>query len=193
MTRQNVITLTIGVFLTACTMESNQGETLSDSALVADTSQPTDIAPAAPEWVVRPTGAGNVTVGMTLNELAAHMVSASDTATIDDNCDYVSVTGAPDSVLFMVEQGRLVRVDVIGGGTTTAEGAKVGDDANRIMQLYPQARRTPHKYTDGFYLTVLPGAPSDTLHRYVFELDGQRVTRYRAGTFPPVEYVEGCG
>jgi hypothetical protein len=63
----------------------------------------------------------------------------------------------------------------------------------RVMELYPTARRTPHKYTDGAYLIVMPFAPADTLHRYVFETDGQRVTVYRAGLYPPVEYVESCG
>jgi hypothetical protein len=63
----------------------------------------------------------------------------------------------------------------------------------RVMELYPTARRTPQKYTDGAYLIVMPFAPADTLHRYVFETDGQRVTVYRAGLYPPVEYVESCG
>ena len=62
----------------------------------------------------------------------------------------------------------------------------------RIRDLYPTARRGPHKYTDGAYLVVLPFAPADTIHRYVFETDGSVVTLYRAGLYPPVEYVEGC-
>ena len=188
----HVLLLSLCGILTSCTYESDDGDTASDSAPVVE-SPSRNTADLENEWVVRPTGAGSVTIGMNLSELAAHMRSATDTTNLNDNCDYVAVAGAPDSVLFMVEQGRLVRIDVTGGNTATAEGAKVGDDASRIMQLYPQARRTPHKYTDGFYLTVLPGAPRDTLHRYVFETDGQRVTRYRAGIFPPVEYVEGCG
>jgi hypothetical protein len=187
-----VMMLTLCVAASGCTSESNSGGIPSDSAAVVDAAR-TDTADISQEWVVRPTAVGPVDIGMTLIELAAHMRAGSDTANINDNCDYVTLAGAPDSVLFMVEQRRLVRVDVIGGGTATAEGARVGDDASRIMELYPQARRTPHKYTNGFYLTVLPGAPRDTLHRYVFETDGQRVTRYRAGIFPPVEYVEGCG
>lgn len=188
----HLLLMALCAILTSCMYESNEGDVASDSASVVE-SPPSNTADVANEWVVRPTGAGSVTIGMTLSELAAHMRAATDTANLNDNCDYVTVAGAPDSVLFMVEQGRLVRVDVTGGSTATAEGAKVGDEASRIIQLYPQARRTPHKYTDGFYLTVLPGAPRDTLHRYVFETDGQRVTRYRAGIFPPVEYVEGCG
>jgi hypothetical protein len=179
--------------LAGCNTESNQAEMKPDSAVALDTQPAIDSTNATNEWVVRPTRMGKVIIGMPLSALAAHMDSAADTATINENCDYITIAAAPDSVLFMIERRRLVRIDVIGGGTTTAEGARVGDDANRIVQLYPQARRSPHKYTTGFYLTVIPRAPRDTLHRYVFETDGQRVTRYRAGIFPPVEYVEGCG
>jgi hypothetical protein len=31
------------------------------------------------------------------------------------------------------------------------------------------------------------------MFRIVFETDGQRVTRFRAGRLPAVQYVEGCG
>jgi hypothetical protein len=93
----------------------------------------------------------------------------------------------------MVEGGRLVRIEVREGATPTAEGARIGDTEERVLSLYPDARRMPQKYTSGSYLVVLPDAPGDTLSRYVFETDSQRVTGYRAGVFPPVEYVERCG
>jgi hypothetical protein len=35
--------------------------------------------------------------------------------------------------------------------------------------------------------------PSDTALRLVFETEGARVTRFRVGRRPAVEYVEGCG
>ena len=33
---------------------------------------------------------------------------------------------------------------------------------------------------------------ADSARRLIFETDGQRVVRYRAGVTPAVEYVEGC-
>jgi hypothetical protein len=51
---------------------------------------------------------------------------------------------------------------------------------------------SPHKYTGGHYLTVTPTAPGDSAYRMVFETDGRRVTQFRAGVRPAVEYVEGC-
>jgi len=58
----------------------------------------------------------------------------------------------------------------------------------RIKQLYPAARVEPHKYTDGHYL-VVDVTPQ---RRFVFETDGSKVTRYRSGAVPVVDWVEGC-
>ena len=143
------------------------------------------------EWAVGLDGVGPLRFGEDVSQLARHFAPDVDTAVIGDACTYVAMSDAPDSVAFMLEGRRLVRVDVSGAHTPTLEGARVGDAEATITTLYPNARREPHKYTDGFYLVVL-ASPTDTLHRYVFETDGRRVTRYRAGIFPPVAYVEGC-
>jgi hypothetical protein len=87
------------------------------------------------------------------------------------------------------------RVEVDSGATiATAAGARIGDGEERVRSLYPgRVAMTPHKYVAGHhYLTVTPAA-ADSAYRLVFETDGQRVTRYRAGRRPAVEYVEGCG
>ena len=182
--------------LAGCVAETNNNVPADTSAALppptTSDASPADTPPSTtPEWTVRPDGAGNVRIGMSLAQLAPHMTAA-DTARIGGGCGYLMVADAPDSTSFMVDGRRLVRIDVRGGRTATAEGARVGDEVSRIMQLYPQARRMPHKYTDGSYLIVIPNAPADTLHRYVFETDGKRVTKYRAGVFPQVEWVEGC-
>jgi hypothetical protein len=56
----------------------------------------------------------------------------------------------------------------------------------------PATEVEPHKYTDGPYLVLHPAAAAGSAYRIVFETDGRRVTRHRAGTRPQVEYVEGC-
>ncbi len=148
---------------------------------------------AGDDWAVTPTGTGSLRIGMTLAELAPFLEAGVDTAALDEHCDYVRAEAAPDSMLFMVEMGRLVRVDVIGGSAATAEGARVGDSESRILSLYPGATRGPHKYTDGAYLTVAgEAAGADSSSKLVFETDGERITRYRGGIAPAVDYVEGC-
>ena len=107
-------------------------------------------------------------------------------------CEYTRPRGDAGDVSVMVNAGRIVRVDVSAGTVRTREGAKVGDSEATIRQLYPDARREPHEYTDGAYLVVMPLAPLDTIYRYVFETDGARVTQFRAGLHPEVGFVEGC-
>jgi hypothetical protein len=91
----------------------------------------------------------------------------------------------------MVESGAIARVDVDSGDAVTAEGARIGDTEERVKTLYSGLTITPHKYTSGHYLTTR--FATDTTYRIVFETDGQRVVRYRAGRIPQVEYVERCG
>lgn len=168
---------------TAAASEETRAPAAVDSV---ETAPPTD------QWVVTPRGAGPVRIGMELSELAPHLASSVDTGSVDPFCDYVAMAEAPDSLGFMVVDRRLVRIDVWGGATPTGEGARIGDSEARILSLYGRVERQPHKYTDGHYLVVMPLAPSDTLHRYVFETDGERVTQYRAGVHPQVALVEGC-
>lgn len=108
-------------------------------------------------------------------------------------CRYVQWRGGPPGVRVMVEGGRIARVDVDTAGVRTAAGAGIGDTEDAVQRLYRgQVAVTPQKYADGHYLTVTPN-PADSISAIVFETTGGKVTRYRAGRRPQVEYVEGCG
>lgn len=116
--------------------------------------------------------------------------SATDTA----ECEYGRSTSLPPGVSLLVERGVVGRVNVDSGVVATAEGARIGDTEARVRELYgDRASVSPHKYTDGHYLTVVPANRADTVHRIIFETDSGRVVRYRAGRQPQVAYVEGCG
>ena len=128
---------------------------------------------------------------MTTNSLtaAAGLPAGVDTT----GCDYLVWRGGPAGVQVMFDEHRIARVDVDTTSIATAAGARVGDDEARIKRLYPgRVKVTPHKYEDGHYLTVTPTAAADRKFRIVFETARGRVTRYRAGMMPSVEYVEGC-
>jgi hypothetical protein len=93
----------------------------------------------------------------------------------------------------MIAGGLIARVDVDTLPVATSAGARVGDSEARVDSLYPgRVAVRPHKYEDGHYLVVTPDR-ADTTLAIVFETSGGRVTRYRAGRRPMVEYVEGCG
>jgi hypothetical protein len=133
---------------------------------------------------------------MTLAEAAAAGGRAfGDPQMGSEECDYFLF--ADDTVRgsahFMVVNGQIARVDLNDSSIATAEGARMGDSEQRIMQLYPgRVTVQPHKYTDGHYLVIRSSDPADTVHHIIFETDGNVVTAFRAGRMPEVKYVEGC-
>ena len=138
-------------------------------------------------------GLGPLRVGMTLAEarqaLGDALVVPRGTDTL--GCDYVTWRGGPPGVHVMIDEGRIARVDVDSANIATAAGARVGDTEDRVRSLYRgRVAVSPHKYEDGHYLTV--NAAGDSSFAIVFETAQGRVTRYRAGRRPAVEYVEGC-
>lgn len=114
-----------------------------------------------------------------------------------EECDYFLFAGdsVSGSAHFMVINGQIARVDINDSTISTAEGARVGDTEERIMQLYPgRVTVQPHKYSEGHYLVVTSVAPGDSGFHIIFETEevGKKVTTYRAGRMPEVEYIEGC-
>lgn len=140
-------------------------------------------------------GIGQVRVGMTVSQAR----KAAGTRLVGDPpnkyCYYIKPEREPKDVAFMVTEGRISRVDVWRNSKiTTLKGAKIGDTEARIKSLYPgQIKVTPHNYVQGgHYLTFVPKDQSDENYRVVFETDGKRVTEFRSGKLPEVEFVEGC-
>jgi hypothetical protein len=159
----------------------------------ADSPRDTTVAAAStpPRWIVRADGIGPLRVGVSL--ASASRALGEELRVADEGCDHVNPSAMPDGVLLMIIDDTVARVEVDTAGVRTAEGAQVGDSESRVLELYGAlARIEPHKYTypDGHYVVVAP--PGDTLHRIVFETFKGRVTTYRAGRLPAVQFVEGC-
>ena len=163
-------------------------------ALGATSCQGRDPAtePTVP-WVVSPRSAGPVRTGMTVAEASKALgADLKPTYDVSDICDMLDVPGGPTDLSLMVVSDTIVRFDVSDTLTATAlTGLRVGSSEAQVLAAYPgKVRVEPHEYAgpDGHYLVV----GSDSLEALVFETDGKRVTRYRAGRKPAVEWVEGC-
>ncbi len=145
-------------------------------------------------WAVADTGAGPVVVGMSFDEAnrAAGGILRMAQSLPTESCEYA---WGPDSISFMIENGRLVRIDVRTPAIATSEGAKVGDAEARIEELYAgRVARMPHKYAQSsYYLAVATRETTRGTAQLIFETDGNVVTRFRGGLLPQVAYVEGCG
>lgn len=183
-------TAAASLLFVACSTSENIQNTVDEGA---STSVAADSAPAL---VVTEHGLGELRVGMSLAEARALPEGLVEPGRADSSgCHYVGWRGAPPGVRVMIDGGVVGRVDVDSTALATAAGARIGDSQARIDSLYAgRVAVTPHKYTSGRYLTVGAASPADSAYRIIFETDSAgSVLRYRAGSLPAVEYVEGCG
>ncbi|MES2525352.1 MAG: hypothetical protein V4617_21860 [Gemmatimonadota bacterium] len=144
-------------------------------------------------WQMRTDGIEGVRVGMTTAQVRTAFGLPAAPPFAAGSCEYIPAASLPRRLYLMAVSDTLVRIDVRDSTVATAEGARVGDTEARIREIYGNAvREEPHKYTGpvGHYLKVT--TPGDTTRMTVFETDGSRVTMYRVGRKPEVEYVEGC-
>lgn len=99
----------------------------------------------------------------------------------------------PSDFAFMIEGDKFVRYDVGTDKETAPGGGKVGMSVDQLNKLYGDGlQSTPHKYVQGGqYLSIAASgvAPS----KLVFETDAAgKVSAWRVGLSPQVDYVEGC-
>jgi hypothetical protein len=144
-------------------------------------------------WVIREDGTGPAKIGMTLPQLKSVLgekLRQSEDGEGSDSCFYVK-PAKHRHVSFMIEDGRLARVDVDGPGILTMEGIQVGDSESRARRIYgPGLKVEPHKYIDdGHYLTI---RSRDGRYGMRFETEKGKITRFYGGRFQSVQYVEGC-
>ncbi|MDQ2767069.1 MAG: hypothetical protein M3Y30_07915 [Gemmatimonadota bacterium] len=172
-------------------------------SLPTATNSPASAPPPAPahpivksEWAVTDSGAGMLRIGMTRDQLALDMHSAVPKHTrADSGCAYLAVPGIPAGMRTMWVAATLARIDIGAPKLPTDRGVSVGDKAAKVEQLYQgSVTALPAKYDPrGKYLVVKVGSGTDTTRRIVFETDSTtRITRFRVGREPEVEWVEGC-
>jgi hypothetical protein len=188
------IALACITLIAACTTDKSAP---ADSARIT-ANQPTPNPPpvaaptAAGEWDVTFAGIGALRAGMSVDEASAALHNNLIVPSEMGDCTYGKLKNAPEGIALMFEKAVFSRVDVRSGTVKTVEGAGIGDTEAKIDSLYDgQVKTTPAKYDNGHTLIVTPKDGSN--NRIVFETDGKKVTRFRSGREPAVEYVEGCG
>jgi hypothetical protein len=93
----------------------------------------------------------------------------------------------------MIEADRFVRYDVGNDKEVAPGGGRAGMTADQIRALYgDRIEQQPHKYVEGGKVLRIK-ANDDSENALVFEVDAAgRVTAWRVGQAPQVDYVEGC-
>jgi len=116
-------------------------------------------------------------------------------------CWYVVPKGWPkvrdldlllDPLGLMVTDGRIARVDVWAGSTSTSAGIRIGSTEQQVQLAYPGRITASRDRLGTRLLTFTPADASDARYRIVFETDGDKVTGIRAGELPEVNRDEGC-
>jgi hypothetical protein len=115
-----------------------------------------------------------------------------------DGCYYLYPATASQAsdrppIGFMFERGRFARIDVDDPALVAPGGGRIGMSTHEIATRYVQrAEVQPHKYVDGAqYLRVPDVGGSGQVLLFETDADG-RVIRWRIGTPPQIDYVEGC-
>jgi hypothetical protein len=166
-------------------------------ALACSGSQKPGAAPANESsvgaWTVTQTGIGPVRAGMTLDEANAKIANILETVgPLQPACDFVAPANHKPDVLLMVVNGHVRRIDIRDSTIKTENGARIGISEDSLLALYAgRFAIGAHKYTGGHYVVVQPANPRDSF-RIVFETGEGKVTTFRSGLEPQVEWVEGC-
>ena len=94
---------------------------------------------------------------------------------------------------FMIEADKFARVDVDSADIAAPGGGRVGISAEEIRTRYPgRIEARDHEYVDGGkYLRIKDAAGGDGVLLFATDAAG-KVTAWRIGVAPQVDYVEGC-
>lgn len=99
----------------------------------------------------------------------------------------------PAALSWMIDGDKFVRYDVRNDSDVAPGGGKLGMSGDEIRKLYGgRVREQPQKYVPGGqYLRV--SADGDSGTALIFDTDAAgKVTGWRVGQPPQVNYVEGC-
>src|SRR3954469_7328533 len=109
-----------------------------------------------------------------------------------DSCYYLSAPAKKPSASFMVLDGVVVRIEVHDKDQKikTSKGVQIGSSKSEVLKKYSNVKVSPHHYTapDGEYLEV----KLDNGLGIIFETYKNVVTEFRLGSYPAIEFVEGC-
>ena len=159
-----------------------------------------DASPTSETRLLKPEGFESVQIGMTTDAAETSLGSALAPRANPDPLGCVQgkrVDGNDPQILYMIEGGKITRIDVTktapeGEKPVTSEmGIGIGSTEAEIERVYgAKAKQEPHPYTyeeGGHLYTVESGN-----NALIFETYGGKVTVFRAGAHPQVDYKESC-
>lgn len=163
-----------------------------------DAAAPSTPTPDGDRGLARFDGYGDIPFGTAASDMPARWGGELTTLGRDDNPDCYFMTPkwvtVPAQFAFMIGEGRFARFGTEDAKLVAPGGGRIGMTRDEIGALYAGMEAQPHQYTDGEYLRIKD--PAGGAGVLLFETDGKagsaKVTEWRVGTPPYVDYVEGC-
>jgi hypothetical protein len=203
--------LVVAIAATASLVACKPAAPAADEAPVAVTEQPAEATPvptpetSGPDVAETPpagegqagfAGYGDMKLGSSVEEAKTAWGGELDGKQGEaGGCYYLwpQWVKTPSDFAFMIEGDKFVRYDVGTDKEIAPGGGKVGMGVDQLNKLYADGLQSaPHKYVQGGqYLSIAASgvAPS----KLVFETDAAgKVSAWRVGLSPQVDYVEGC-
>ncbi|MGN7918022.1 lectin [Lysobacter sp. ESA13C] len=198
-------TLLLALALSACQREAAGPNDTATAQTPPANDQPVEdvppatapaVTPPASDTLARFDGYGDLRFGMSAEDARkAWGGELKGEAAADGGCYYLRPIWAQNAAEFgfMIENGKFARVDVGNDKETAPGGGKRGMSADEIRKLYAgRVEEQPHKYVDGGK-NLRIGDAGGGAGALVFETDAAgKVTAWRIGVPPQVDYVEGC-
>jgi hypothetical protein len=179
-----------------CSLERIQGYTESPEGLIRqpdNTPKPKRSTPAVSYTnPVTLSGIGPIQVGVSLWEALKDL----DELVLGDEdyeCSMVKLQSAECGLWVMVGRGRVLRVDVTQGNYRTAEGIGIGSTEAAVKKAFgTRIKSRPNQYTEGAEDLWVDATVKGNARSMLFEVEGGKVVRFRAGEADAVSWVEGC-
>lgn len=138
---------------------------------------------------------GPVVIGMTPQEasgkLGISLIPAEQPSKEELSCYYIYPDGKFDDMGFMVEDGRINRIDVYSTKVAAVGGIRIGDAEGAVKKAFPgKVTEEIHPYIgeEGKYLIV----ETKSGFAFVIETNNGKITTFRSGKLSSVKYIEGC-
>jgi hypothetical protein len=193
----------LSLALAACSAERSP---TADDAATAAAADPAPVAEAVTARAIadagdaRMNGYGALDLGLTSEEARAEWTGGALQGKPDPRdpaaCFHMSPAGqsSPAQLAFMFENDLLVRYSAESPAIAAPGGGKVGMDEATLQSLYDGTLETlPHKYVQGGKVLRSAEDGGGLPSKLAFELDAAgKVTSWRVGMVPQVDYVEGC-
>lgn len=138
---------------------------------------------------------GPAVIGMTPQEaskkVGISLIPAEQPSADELSCYYVYPDGKFDDMGFMVEDGRITRIDVYSKKVSVVGGIRIGDLEGTVKKAFSgKVKEEIHPYIgeEGKYLIV----ETKKGFAFIFETNNGKITSFRSGRLSPVKYIEGC-